>query len=43
MVVEDEGAIRNLISNFYKNLFTATAGSRMEELLLHISPESLLK
>jgi hypothetical protein len=39
VVVEDEGTIKNMISNFYKSLFTATAGSRMEELMLQISPK----
>jgi hypothetical protein len=28
-----------VISNFYKNLFSATAGSRMEELMLQMSPK----
>jgi hypothetical protein len=39
VVVEEEGAIKNVISNFYKNLFSATAGSRMEELMLQMSPK----
>ena len=37
--LKKRGAIKNLISNFYKSLFTATAGSRMEELMMHISPK----
>lgn len=39
MVVEEEGAIKNLISNFYKSFFTTTAGSRMEELMMQIPPK----
>jgi hypothetical protein len=38
-VVVEEGAIKNLISNFYKSLFTATAGSRMEDLMMQIPPK----
>lgn len=38
-VEEEKGEIMNLISNFYKHLFTTTAGSHMEELIMHISPK----
>jgi hypothetical protein len=37
MVVEEEREIKNLISNFYRNLFSATTGARVEELLSQIA------
>jgi hypothetical protein len=35
-VVEQEGEITSMISNFYKNLFTSNAGGRFDELLQHV-------
>lgn len=38
-VVEEEGEIRDLVSNFYRELFLASAGTRMEELMESINPK----
>jgi hypothetical protein len=36
VVVEDEEGISSHISDFYKELFTATTGSHMDDLLQHV-------
>jgi hypothetical protein len=35
-VVEEEGAMKELVTNYFLNLFSSNAGQRMEELLNHI-------
>jgi hypothetical protein len=35
-VVEEEEAIKNLVANSYKDLFTSHAGTRLDELLMHV-------
>ena len=36
----EEGAeMRNLITNFYKDLFHSCAGTRYDELMMHIQPK----
>lgn len=37
-VVEAEGEIRELITNYYKSLFLSHAGQRVNEVLQHVSP-----
>ena len=38
MVVEEEGELQALITNFYKDLFCSRAGSRYDELLSCVHP-----
>lgn len=34
-VVEEEGAMKEMVTNYFINLFTSVSGIRMEELLAH--------
>jgi exonuclease III len=37
-VVEDEGAMKDVVTNYFVNLFSSNAGTRVDELLDHIDP-----
>jgi hypothetical protein len=37
-VVEEEEAMRDVVTNYFKKLFTSSIGTRMEELLERIDP-----
>ncbi|XP_045085746.1 uncharacterized protein [Aegilops tauschii subsp. strangulata] len=37
-VVEEEGAMKDVVTNYFLNLFTSHAGTRTEELLGHVDP-----
>jgi hypothetical protein len=37
--MEEEGELRDLITNFYKDLFRSSAGTRFDELLDQVQPK----
>jgi hypothetical protein len=37
-VVEEEGAMKEVVTNYFMNLFSSNAGTRMEDLLGHVGP-----